>query len=53
MDLCEMCNRLLIIVEAQQEELEKLGANKRALDNWKRESAHIREMLYKTSDLRQ
>ena len=47
MELCEMCRRLLMIVEAQQTELEKLHADARALRMWKRDTDHIKEMFEK------
>lgn len=47
MELCEMCRRLLMIVEAQQTELERLHANAQALRMWKRETDHIKEMFEK------
>ena len=50
MDLCQMCKRLLIIVEAQQVELEKLHANTEALSSWKRETDHIRDMFRKIEE---
>jgi len=50
MDLCAMCRRLLAIVEAQQVELERMHANERALEQWERETGHIREMLRKIED---
>lgn len=46
MDLCEMCQQLLIIVKNQQIELEKLNANKQMLDQWRREAEAI-ENSYK------
>ena len=47
MDLCEMCRRLLSICQAQQTELERLKANENALNQWKRETEHIRDMFRK------
>lgn len=46
-DLCEMCRRLLLIIESQQMVLDQLNACDEALMNWKRESEHIRNELYK------
>ena len=45
MDLCEMCRRLLLIVKAQQVELERRATNEQALSQWKRETEHIEDQL--------
>lgn len=45
MELCEMCRRLLMIVRAQQTELEHLHTNKNMLDQWRREADHIENMF--------
>lgn len=50
MDLCEMCRRLLKIVEAQQVELRRLEANETALAQWERETDHIKELFQKIED---
>ena len=50
MDLCEMCKRLLIIIEAQQVELERLHASEEALSSWRRETDHIRDMFRKIEE---
>ena len=50
MNLCEMCKRLLAICEAQQIELERLKANRNALEQWRREAEHIRGMLKDIED---
>ena len=47
MELCDMCRRLLMIVKAQQVELERMKADRRMIDQWKRETAHIEDMLNK------
>ena len=47
LELCEMCNRLLTIVRAQQIELERLETNEHMLEQWKRETDHIEKMFNK------
>jgi len=47
MDLCVICRRLILIAETQQKELEKLGCNPTALQNFERELNHLRDMLHK------
>ena len=46
-ELCVICNRLLLIVTAQQTELRKRGCPQKALDSWERETEHLRELLKK------
>ena len=46
LELCEMCNRLLTIVRAQQTELERMKTNEHMLAQWKRETEAI-ENSYK------
>jgi len=46
MDLCVICQRLILIADTQQKELKKLGCNPTALQNFERELNHLREMLH-------
>ncbi len=46
-ELCMICNRLLLILDAQQAELRKRGCPKTALDAWERETNHLRDLLRK------
>ena len=50
MDLCEMCRRLLIIVESQQTELERTNANEQMLKQWSRETESIKDRFKKIED---
>ena len=46
-ELCMICDRLLQIVQAQQAELRKRKCPIGLLNEWERETEHLRELLRK------
>ena len=48
--LCVICNRLLLIADAELMELKRLGCHPTAIDNFSRELEHIRKMLREMED---